>query len=197
VSNTLNVSPGDLSYCPRCADVYGVLGGVGKRCKCASSAGVAHVFTGGDFPTPFEVCWYCQARVIRSGSRWSTFFCAKCRPTVMSINDSFAGRGLVVLPIGRHSLMNARWSTARPFTTIALVSDWKQRRLRASWRNCSRQADMDWTRFAAFVRASRGASLTSDVLALAASLQESKPDVLTEQLREFNRRLSSDRSPSP
>jgi len=31
------------------------------------------------FPIAFEICWYCQAGIIRSGSKWSTYYCGECR----------------------------------------------------------------------------------------------------------------------
>ena len=73
MSNTFTVAAGEFDDCPDCADVYGVLGGKGKRCRCDRSIKVHEPFFGGDFPTPFEICWYCHAEIIHSGSRWSTY----------------------------------------------------------------------------------------------------------------------------
>jgi hypothetical protein len=187
-SNTLAVATGELSYCPRCADVYGALRGLGKRCGCPRSAGVTNVFDGGDFPTPFEVCWYCQVEIIRSGSKWSTYFCEECRIEVMRVNDWLASVRLVVLPIGRHSLMHARWPTARPFTTQELLASWKRRRLRDGWRSYPNQEDTDWETFAHSIRAARHTSFPVDVGAIALEIQRAKKDSVADLIREFNER---------
>lgn len=40
MSNILSVAPGDLTYCPDCADVFGVLDKGGKCCLCDRSAAI-------------------------------------------------------------------------------------------------------------------------------------------------------------
>lgn len=68
MSNTIAVSPGELTYCAACADVFGALEGRTKRCGCTASQHLPE-WTGGDFAAPFEICRYCQASIVRSGSR--------------------------------------------------------------------------------------------------------------------------------
>jgi hypothetical protein len=127
VSNIFLAVPDTVQYCPQCADVFGIAKGDTKRCGCANSEGVEPYQ--GDVDYGFEICRYCQAEVISTGSRWSTFFCEHCRPLVLQINDSLDARGLVSLPIGRHSLMHGHWLHARPFTTAEIVADWSAARL--------------------------------------------------------------------
>ena len=128
-----SIAPGLLTYCPRCIDVFGVLDGRAKRCRCRRSDHLP-VWRDGDFPTPLEICWYCQARIIGSGSRWSVFFCDGCRRKVVPLNDELDRMGLISLPIGRHSLMHVRWKHARPFTAAPLAYRWRCWRLAAASR---------------------------------------------------------------
>jgi hypothetical protein len=126
VSNLLAPRPGGLAYCPDCADVYGTLDGRSKRCQCPRSEHLVP-WQGGDFPTPFEICWCCQAEIIRSGSKWSTYDCEHCRPVMLTWNDRLDEAGLVSFPVGRHSLQH-RWRHPRPFTMAPLVAEWKRER---------------------------------------------------------------------
>jgi hypothetical protein len=57
----------------------------------------------GDFPAKLELCYCCAAEVIPSGSKFSSFFCEECRAAVHQANIEL---GRVVIPLGRHSLMN-------------------------------------------------------------------------------------------
>ena len=51
----------------------------------------------------YELCYCCVAVLLRSGTKWSRFFCEDCHGRVMALNQSV---GRCVVPIGRHSMMN-------------------------------------------------------------------------------------------
>ncbi len=57
----------------------------------------------GDFNKRAELCYVCGLTLISSGSRWSPFHCRECMRRVQDLNASV---GLLIVPIGRHSLMN-------------------------------------------------------------------------------------------
>jgi hypothetical protein len=108
---------------------------------------------GGRFPTPFEICWYRQAEIIPSGSKWSTYDCERCRPVVRAWNDRLDEAGLVSFPVGRHSLQH-RWRHVRPFTTAPMMAEWKRERPREGWSE-SGLVDPEWLGLAAVMRARR------------------------------------------
>jgi hypothetical protein len=56
-----------------------------------------------DFNCYLELCRCCGVEPIRSGSRWSSFFCEECKARVLSLNRAAGGW---VIPIGRHSAMH-------------------------------------------------------------------------------------------
>jgi hypothetical protein len=56
-----------------------------------------------DYNQAVEVCRCCAASTVRSGSRWSPFFCNGCKPTILARNRA---AGFALVPIGRHSIMN-------------------------------------------------------------------------------------------
>jgi hypothetical protein len=49
------------------------------------------------------LCRCCAVEILPSGSRWSVWFCDDCKQRVLGLNDAVGG---VVIPIGRHTLMN-------------------------------------------------------------------------------------------
>ena len=51
----------------------------------------------------YELCYCCVAVLLRSGTKWSRFFCEDCHSRAMALNQSV---GRCVVPIGRHSMMN-------------------------------------------------------------------------------------------
>lgn len=106
-----------LRVCGNCAELYGdVVGRDGVPLFTQRARGTCE-YAGeswhepmaglpppaGDFPTEFELCYCCAAIVIPSGSKFSSFYCDACRDMVQRFNAS-AGR--VLLPLGRHSIMN-------------------------------------------------------------------------------------------
>jgi len=56
-----------------------------------------------DFNCYLELCRCCCVEPIRSGSRWSLFFCEECKARVFALNRAL---GRWVVPIGRHSAMH-------------------------------------------------------------------------------------------
>jgi len=56
-----------------------------------------------DYNERARLCDCCGRHVLRSGSRWSVWFCEACKERVVALNREF---GLAVIPIGRHSLMH-------------------------------------------------------------------------------------------
>ena len=176
-------------YCPSCADVYGSVASLTKRCGCEASFSIPETTGGFDFPTPFEICWYCQAEIIRSGSTWATYYCDECRPRVRALNDWLDSRGLVSLSVGRHSLMNTRWAHARPFTTSQAVRLWREKRLRAEWRAYSEDASSTaWTDFGAHLRRAHGDAHKEELLAVVVGLQSGPADWIYQRLRGINER---------
>jgi hypothetical protein len=71
-----------------------------QRCACEPKE---PLWTGYDYNCAIELCHLCGAATVRSGSRWSLFFCARCSTPVNAYNRA---AGAVVIPIGRHSIMN-------------------------------------------------------------------------------------------
>jgi hypothetical protein len=56
-----------------------------------------------DFNCYLELCRCCGVEPIRSGSRWSLFFCEECKVRVLAFNRAV---GHWVTPIGRHTAMH-------------------------------------------------------------------------------------------
>jgi hypothetical protein len=187
VSNILSVTAGELDYCPNCADVYGQVGGIRKRCRCVRSSHIAEPGTHGDFPTPFEICWYCQAEIVHSGSRWSTYYCENCRIRIINLNDMLEMGGFVGLPIGRHTLMHLRWPSARPLTSGRIVARWREERLREAWKTHSLVAFTDeWTCFAEHMRGMGDSYQSAALMELVHRVQKAPIDFVTSMTRDFN-----------
>lgn len=55
-----------------------------------------------DFNEHLHLCECCRLVPLRSGSRWSVWFCDECKARVRDLNHTL---GRYVIPIGRHSLM--------------------------------------------------------------------------------------------
>ena len=97
-----------------------------------------------DYNTAIELCYCCAATTVSSGSRWSAFFCDTCRERVCAYNRA---AGFAVIPIGRHSIMNAIFVSgqdaksrvaqrafeagmANLFTRMDRLCEWKRDRVR-------------------------------------------------------------------
>jgi hypothetical protein len=196
MSNTHLTVPETVHYCPPCADLFGTIDDGRKRCGCSNSEAVAPYR--GDLNYGFEMCRYCQAEVIASGSRWSTFYCEHCRPPVLQINDSLDSRGLVSLPIGRHSLMHGRWRHSRPFTATDIVSAWSTSRLRSGWEAYGGEPDpVPWAAFGQFQRGVREREGGLAIEQVARLVQHTEPDMIVNLLRAANAQLSANRNGNP
>jgi len=93
----------DARLCRRCRELRGTtLEGWHQPCGCEpvvdDPRAAAH-----DVARAVELCWACGTVLIGSGSRWSPLHCRWCRRRAVVLNR-LAGR--VVIPVGRHSLMN-------------------------------------------------------------------------------------------
>ena len=172
-----------------------------KRCGCANSEGIPPFL--GDLDHGFEICWYCQAEVISSGSRWSTFFCDACHPHVCGLNDALDALGLVSLPHGRHSLMYGNWEHARPFVATPIVAAWRTSRLRAAWKAYGGDEEpAPWAPFGRFQRRSRARRRRKTLMETTTLVQNSPDDSLLAGLRAANelvaaRRAANGADPKP
>jgi len=97
------------TICGRCHAVrggpIGTVDGVTawQRCDCVPAGGLPAQPKVGDFNTALELCRACGLVPLRSGSRWSVWFCRPCATQARGLNERV---GRCVVPIGRHSLMN-------------------------------------------------------------------------------------------
>lgn len=97
------------TICGRCHAVrggpIGTVDGVTvwQRCDCVPAGGLPAQPRVGDFNTALELCRACGLVALRSGSRWSVWFCGPCATQARRLNERV---GRCVVPIGRHSLMN-------------------------------------------------------------------------------------------
>jgi hypothetical protein len=90
--------------CATCQGLYGDRPSPGfatpQRCRCR------HVdepkWPRHDFNEHLHLCECCRLVPLRSGSRWSVWFCDECKARVRDLNHVL---GRYVIPIGRHSLM--------------------------------------------------------------------------------------------
>jgi hypothetical protein len=75
-----------------------------QLCGCERHSGpVPERWPGFDYNTVAELCRCCALEAVKSGSRWSVWFCRPCLERVSDLNH---GAGRCVVPIGRHSVMN-------------------------------------------------------------------------------------------
>ena len=99
-----------LAICTKCFEVCGSVSVAGESyqqlCACRPLRGRQNVKFAprNDFATYVEFCHACGLEAIRSGSRWSQFFCSDCHETIRGLNRTL---GFALIPIGRHSIMNS------------------------------------------------------------------------------------------
>jgi hypothetical protein len=84
-----------------------------QRCACTrvargpepvvSDDDGAGLWPGYDYNEVAELCRCCGLDVLRSGSKWSVWFCEHCKDWVWDFNNRVGG---CVIPIGRHSIMS-------------------------------------------------------------------------------------------
>ena len=103
-----DVPAGRMLICGQCHELKGLvpgrIDGARQLCSCSPVAlRESQPLWGYDYNTYAELCRCCGLVLLRSGSRWSVWFCGPCDEAVRALNQA-AGR--CVIPIGRHSLMN-------------------------------------------------------------------------------------------
>jgi NAD(P)-dependent dehydrogenase (short-subunit alcohol dehydrogenase family) len=102
------VAPGALVICADCRRLKGAIPGGGPRlqrcgCRAEGSERPVRTWSGYDHNTYAELCRCCGLVLLPSGSKWSVWFCADCKPLILAFNRAV---GRYVVPIGRHSIMN-------------------------------------------------------------------------------------------
>jgi len=94
----------DAVICGSCHQIRGTaLAGFHQRCACEPLPDPEEPRYGHDFLMAAELCRCCGLVLLRSGSKWSVWFCVPCKDLARSFNEQV---GRCVIPIGRHSLMN-------------------------------------------------------------------------------------------
>ncbi len=94
-----------LSICTNCWDLFDAPSpghGDFEQQKCRCHRGKEQRWPGYDYNERARLCDCCGRYVLRSGSRWSVWFCDACKERVRLLNHEF---GFALIPIGRHSLM--------------------------------------------------------------------------------------------
>lgn len=136
----------DAKICSSCLDIYGFLHtgeeAYYQKChlKCPDrdlKIDMPHgeknqlPWDGFDYNEVVTLCYCCGTELLRSGSRWSVWFCEQCKERVVEFNTE-ADR--TIIPIGRHSLMHGIGLKVEPLVSkikiIATIDEFNQ--LRAS-----------------------------------------------------------------
>ena len=93
-----------LRICRNCSSLTGhcTLSGTSYHQKCQCERDAEDLWRGFDFNEVFTLCYGCGVELLRSGSRWSVWFCDPCKRSVSSLNEVCQS---YVIPIGRHSMM--------------------------------------------------------------------------------------------
>jgi len=106
----------DMMVCSTCFQIYGMgdffsprpeYGRHWQKCGCSDKVGmpenVDDKWPWKDFNKLVELCYCCGTVLIPSGSKWDVFFCEECKWMVIDFDRKY---GRVIIPIGRHSLVN-------------------------------------------------------------------------------------------
>lgn len=148
---TLDFSVAKMVVCGDCGDVVGPFerpnptnprSALVQRGSCARHAAPPGEprWPGFDYNRRVELCNCCGTVPLRSGSRWSVWFCDACKQQVMLLNGR---HGRCVVPIGRHSIQAGlsltrdqivkgldvhifigRWNAVAD--VMSLLSDWQR-----------------------------------------------------------------------
>lgn len=118
---------GRFHICGRCLGLYEDLRPDCReqRCACTRSS-TDPLWPGFDYNMRLDLCHCCLREALRSGSRWSVWFCGECKERVIAFDRR---HGRAVIPIGRHSLMagvgisGSQLAKAGDPRTEALVED--------------------------------------------------------------------------
>jgi hypothetical protein len=93
-----------MRVCQACGRLAGggpaSAGGVSRAQRCDCLPHDEQAWPGYDFNLAVELCRCCGQVALRSGSRWSVWFCAGCNDLVQAFNKA---RNRYAIPIGRHS----------------------------------------------------------------------------------------------
>lgn len=108
----------ELKICRICGAVngpvavthYGETQRLIQTCDCVLNRGHRETWSSYDFPKAMELCRCCGRAALRSGSRWSGWFCSACKPRIVSVNKAC---NYYLLPIGRHSIMAGVFATSK------------------------------------------------------------------------------------
>jgi hypothetical protein len=115
-TRTVSEHVAGAAICPDCFEIRGLLRVDTGRMSCCRqlcacewparklSADLER-WPGFDFNTYLELCHCCTITPLKSGSRWSPFFCPECHDRVLNLNRRAGGW---VIPIGRHSAMHGQ-----------------------------------------------------------------------------------------
>jgi hypothetical protein len=102
-----DVRPGELQICGRCRELKGPVpdrnDGVQQLCECTPLEIRRAQPRWADTNLYAELCYCCGLVLLRSGSKFSPFFCEPCASSVNAVNQS---AGQCLIPRGRHSFMN-------------------------------------------------------------------------------------------
>ena len=115
----------DAKICSSCLDIYGFIRTDqavyyqkcnpkcpnGNKMDMPSDEKEQLPWKGFDYNEIVTLCHCCGTELLRSGSRWSVWFCEPCKERVVTLN---AEAGVAVIPIGRHSLMNGIGIEGKP-----------------------------------------------------------------------------------
>ena len=110
-----------MKVCMECGRIYGFwhyqsgqVGSSGKidyyqKCGCKTAkpdmppeGQGQEKWQGFDFDEAVTLCHSCGQEVLTSGSKWSVWFCEKCKERVIEFNSRYQQ---TIIPIGRHSIM--------------------------------------------------------------------------------------------
>jgi hypothetical protein len=104
----INDEADKLQVCRDCGGLYGSCflddSSFEQLCRCRRNDEA--LWPGFDFNEAVTLCHSCGLEPLRSGSRWSVWFCEPCKQVVTSLNDACRD---YVIPIGRHSIQGCRW----------------------------------------------------------------------------------------
>jgi hypothetical protein len=111
--------PADFSLCVPCAALFqeGLDPAVLQLCRCRGSKD-QEKWPGFDFNEIAMLCQCCAGELVKSGSRWSGFFCEACHARVVGLNKTVGG---TVIPVGRHTFMSG--VMLRPYSAVSEVED--------------------------------------------------------------------------
>lgn len=104
-----------MKVCTECGNIYGLWHDPSRgidyyqKCGCKSvkpgmppEGKSKKKWKGFDYNEVVTLCHSCGQEVLRSGSKWSVWFCKECKKRVVKFNTKYQQ---TIIPIGRHSIM--------------------------------------------------------------------------------------------